>query len=73
MMTTRFDDDRCFGNANLRGKLKTSEAKVQELSKTNEANLAAAAKAQTESAVKTTDEPRHFSAAYGGACRRFSR
>ena len=43
-----------------RGKLKTSEAKVQELS-TNEANLAAAAaKASAESAAKTTDEPRCF-------------
>lgn len=40
--------------------MKTSEAKVQEaeqLSKANEANLAAA-KASADSAAKTTDEPR---------------
>ena len=43
------------------GKLKTSEAKVQELNKASEANLAAAAaKASAESAAKTTDEPRCF-------------
>ena len=48
-------------NMSCRGKLKTSEAKVQELNKANEANLAAAAaKASAESAAKTTDEPRCF-------------
>lgn len=44
--------------AEVEGKLKTSEAKVQEaeqLGKTNEANLAAA-KASADSAAKTTDE-----------------